>query len=127
LAANHAAATVSAAPQLRDFKKEATAFVPAALNKRKKAGGTGGAGSSKVNAAPSLGNGAGDSAADSETAPARPDLLSALKDQFGPAPVSAEIGKGSSSGKTKAEPSKKSDDYEKFMQDMGSLLGIPPK
>jgi hypothetical protein len=32
-----AAATVEAAPELRDFKKEATAFVPAALRKKKAA------------------------------------------------------------------------------------------
>ncbi|EGO30770.1 hypothetical protein SERLADRAFT_432395 [Serpula lacrymans var. lacrymans S7.9] len=47
------AATVSAAPQLRDFRKEATAFVPASL-KRKKPTAAGPTASSNINAAPSM-------------------------------------------------------------------------
>jgi hypothetical protein len=43
-----ASATVSAAPQLRDLKKEATAFVPTALKRKK---GTG-PGAHAINAAP---------------------------------------------------------------------------
>ncbi|KIP10074.1 hypothetical protein PHLGIDRAFT_28623 [Phlebiopsis gigantea 11061_1 CR5-6] len=98
-----AAAVVSAEPELRDFKKEATAFVPAAL-KRKRGGGA--ASSSKVNAAPSV-----DSTADSEPVAApRPDLLGTLRLQLGPSI-------GSSSPK---------DDYAKFLEEMGDVLGSKP-
>lgn len=103
-----AAATVFAAPELRDFKKEATAFIPTVV-KRKKAAP---AGPSKVDAAPVLNSaapsvGGGDEA---EPAPARPDLVSALKNQFGPVPF-----------KTTKEPQQKSD-YDKFMEEMGDIL-----
>ena len=96
-----AAATVSAKPQLRDFKKEATAFVPASL-KRKKTG----ASSSTVNAAPETGE------TDSDPSrPARPDLVSALKDRFGPA--SAPAGN---------KEEKKKSDYHKFLDEMSDIL-----
>ncbi|KAG6919052.1 hypothetical protein DXG01_009762 [Tephrocybe rancida] len=103
------AATVFAQPQLRDFKKEATAFVPTAL-KRKRPGAS--ASSSRVNAAPGM-----DDDSQEPTAPARPDLLSTLKNQFGPAPpptVPSGVAK-------KVE--KKKDDYDKFMEEMGDILG----
>ena len=103
------AATVSAAPQLRDFKKEATAFVPTAL-KRKKPGTSGP--TARVDAAPSVGA-LGTDAEDSEMMTARPDLLGTLKDRFGPAPiVEAPLSK-----KRKVDAEKK-DDYEKFVQDV---------
>lgn len=91
--------------------------MPSAL-KRKKAGGAN-AGSSKVNAAPSLGPDA-DSAtqAPSDVGPARPDLLSALKDQFGPAArPTAPAPRGS------VPKSKGKDDYAKFVEEMGDFLG----
>lgn len=119
-AAELAAATVFAKPQLRDFKKEATAFVPSTL-KRKKAGDAGSTTKkSKVDAAPSLGP---ETVADDESKPnpiasARPDLLSVLKGQFGPAPTEGAV----ESGKSKQE-AKKKDDYEKFVEEMGDLLG----
>ena len=101
------AATVSAAPQLRDFKKEATAFVPTALKRRKLASGPA---TARVDAAPSLG---ASTDADSEIMAARPDLLSTLKDRFGPAPtVEAPPGK-----KRKVDAEEK-DDYEKFVEDV---------
>lgn len=104
------AATVSAAPQLRDFKKEATAFVPAAL-KRKRPGASGPA-TARVDAAPSLGSGT--EAESSETmAPARPDLLSALKDRFGPVPTVE-----APSGKKRKVDAEKKDDYDKFVEDV---------
>ncbi|KAF8899135.1 mRNA biogenesis factor-domain-containing protein [Infundibulicybe gibba] len=96
--AQTSAATVSAAPQLRDFKKEATAFVPTAL-KRKKADA-----SSKP------------AALETTKPDARPDLLQTLKDQFGPMPAPPA---------TKPdEPSdtKKKDDYAKFVEEMGDML-----
>lgn len=116
-----AAATVFAAPQLRDFKKEATAFIPTSL-KRKKAGNASvSASSSKIDAAPSLETDSA-SGADADEAPAaRPDLLSTLKGQFGPAPtVASRV--PATSGKAKAE-AKKKDDYEKFVEEMGDILG----
>ena len=108
-----AAATVSAAPELRDFRREATAFMPSSL-KRKKAGGAT-AGSSRVNAAPSLGPGSGDS----QTDPPKPDLLSALKDQFGLVPVPSPSTRAPT---TKGGPKDK-DDYAKFVEEMGDILG----
>ncbi|KAG1828413.1 WW domain binding protein 11-domain-containing protein [Suillus variegatus] len=115
---NTTAATVSAAPQLRDFKKEATAFVPTSLKRKKPATGMA---SSKVNAAPSL-----DAGSESlEPAQAsRPDLVSSLMDKFGPVPVVAATSlneKGSSKG---MQPNVgKKDDYQKFVEEMGDILG----
>ncbi|KAG6842420.1 hypothetical protein C0991_007550 [Blastosporella zonata] len=105
------AATVFAQPQLRDFRKEATAFVPAAL-KRKKPGAS--ASSSRVNAAPGM-----EEDDNQEPAgPARPDLLSTLKSHFGPTPPSLLP-----TGPTTKKIEKKKDDYEKFMEEMGGILG----
>lgn len=94
---------------MRDFKKEATSFVPSAL-KRKKAG-TGTA--SKVDAAPSVGPSESD---DKDAVPvaARPDLLSTLRTQLGAMPVA------------KPEPKvqeKPKDDYAKFLDGMADVLG----
>ncbi|PPQ64086.1 hypothetical protein CVT24_008899 [Panaeolus cyanescens] len=99
-----AAATVVAAPQLRDLKKEATAFVPTAV-KRKKAAVE----APKFNAAPDVGPSDANSSA--EIGPSKPDLLGALKNQFGPKPVEQ---------KTKAA---QQTDYDKFMAEMGDILG----
>jgi hypothetical protein len=106
-------ATISAAPELRDLKKEATSFMPASL-KRKKAGtGT----SSKVNAAPLLSSGTED-ATETLADPIRPDLLGTLKNRFGPAPPANKRGE-----KVTAEAVKGKDDYEKFVEEMGDILG----
>jgi hypothetical protein len=106
-----ATAVVTAAPELRDFKKEATAFVPAAL-KRKRPGAAG-AVASKINAAPSVDVSEN---ADLVAAP-RPDLLSTLKAQLGPA-VSTSGEQAQSQAVTKSK-----DDYEKFLDEMGDILG----
>ncbi|KAI0375436.1 hypothetical protein BV20DRAFT_270274 [Pilatotrama ljubarskyi] len=113
-----ASAVISAEPELRDFKKEATAFVPAAL-KRKKPG----AGAPKVNAAPTVGP-ADDKNGESETAPAaRPDLLSTLQDKFGaPPPKKPKTDVES----IKAAPAKPKDDYDKFLAEMSDILAKPP-
>ncbi|EJF67078.1 hypothetical protein BD309DRAFT_850229 [Dichomitus squalens] len=109
-----ASAVISAEPELRDFKKESTAFVPAAL-KRKRVG-TG----SKVNAAPTVGL-AEDHDGDAGPAPvARPDLLSTLQDKFGPPPP--KKAKGEVEG-TKTSAVKPKDDYDKFLEEMGDVLG----
>jgi hypothetical protein len=109
-AAVTASATVSAEAQLRDFKKESTAFVPTSLQ-RKRAPAGGGAG--KVNAAPAL---------DEENhglaqgvAQARPDIVSTLKVQFG----------GAKEVKAQEKPKVKGD-YEKFVEGMGDILGSAP-
>ncbi|KAH9858235.1 WW domain binding protein 11-domain-containing protein [Lenzites betulinus] len=109
-------AVISAEPQLRDFKKEATAFVPSTL-KRKKAG----AGPSKVNAAPTVGP--ADDKDEEDVAPAaRPDLLSTLQHTFGaPPPKKAKA----DTQPAKATPKPK-DDYDKFLEEMGDILANPP-
>ncbi|KAF8492015.1 WW domain binding protein 11-domain-containing protein [Russula emetica] len=104
-------ATVSAKAQLRDFKKESTAFVPASLQRRRAApGGAGsGRGAGNVNSAPALdGEGHGQAR---DAAPARPDLVSTLKGQF---------------GSFSPEKPKVKNDYEKFVEGMGDILGPAP-
>lgn len=111
------AATVFAAPQLRDLKKEATAFVPTTV-KRKKAAATS-TPSSSVNAAPSLGEAANDAESKVDASPARPDLLNVLRNQFGPSPTAD---KGVSlTGQQKVD-SKRKDDYDRFVEEMGDIL-----
>ena len=102
-----AAASVFAAPELRDLKKEATSFVPSAV-KRKKVAATDAI--SKLNAAPAL-NSAAPSVGDDvaiEAELARPDLVSALKVQFGAVPV--------------PQVTKSKSDYDKFVEEMGDIL-----
>jgi hypothetical protein len=115
-AAELANATVVAAPQLRDFKKEATAFVPNSL-KRKKAGTTTGPGSG-INAAPSVGpskeKDAEPGESESHTIEVRPDLVGMLKTQFGDASGQATD--------AKKGDAKKNDDYAKFMEGMSDIL-----
>lgn len=95
--------------------------------KRKKTGASGSASSSKINAAPFLGSGSGPGAESEDpvtAGPVRPDLLSTLRDQFGPAPAPA--GGGSAANRNvgnKSEAAKKKDDYEKFVEEMGDMLG----
>jgi hypothetical protein len=67
-----AAATVFAEPELRDFKKEATAFVPAAMRKKKAVPG-------ESMAKPALDAAPG---ADAIEQDARPDLVAMIKGQF---------------------------------------------
>ena len=110
------AASVSAAPELRDFKKEATAFVPSAL-KRKKAGSS--VGVSKINAAPTV---EGDDASPAEVAE-RPDLVSTLRSQFGPVRTKDEKRSQKEKGKEKSSAQRGKDDYEKFLDEMSDILG----
>ncbi|KZT02514.1 uncharacterized protein LAESUDRAFT_730271, partial [Laetiporus sulphureus 93-53] len=113
------AATVEAAPQLRDFKKESTAFVPTVL-KRKKAGAAGATSKVNVNAAPSLGSKEGSAEPEPVAFAARPDLLSTLKGQFGSAaPPPPKEGKNAETAGQKPKPK---DDYEKFLEEMGDVL-----
>ena len=95
-------ATISAEPELRDLKKESTAFMPTSV-KRKKAAAT-----PKVNAAPSVGT-----TDEAEPIAPRPDLLSTLQGQFGPAPPEPA---------TKRAETGTKDDYAKFVEEMGDIL-----
>ena len=98
---------ISAEPELRDLKKESTAFVPSALKKKKAAAVSG----PKINAAPSVE--VGDESGDAAAAP-RPDLLSTLRNQFGTkAPEPAKP----------AQVEAKKDDYAKFLDEMSDILG----
>lgn len=94
-------ATISAEPELRDLKKESTAFMPTSV-KRKRVTAT-----PKVNAAPSIGT------EEVEPAAPRPDLLSTLQGHFGPVPPEP--------GPMKAKTGTK-DDYAKFVEEMGDIL-----
>ena len=94
-------ATISAEPELRDLKKESTAFMPTSV-KRKKAAAT-----PKVNAAPSV------STEEVEPAAPRPDLLGTLQEHFGPA-SSEPVPKKAKTGAR--------DDYAKFVEEMGDIL-----
>lgn len=98
------AATISAAPQLRDLKKEATAFVPRGLQAKSQPK----QGNSRVNAAPGT-----DSVTESDT---RPDLMKTLV-QAGIAGPTAVHAKPAAESRKKGD-----DDYSKFMSDMGDLL-----
>ena len=113
VAAIAAAATVSAEPQLRDLKKEATAFVPTALKRKRPTAP--GASSAKINAAPAL----TDEQHAIEPTLVRPDLLSTLRDQFGAPPVA----KADASKNVPLSPPKKHDDYNKFLEEMDDILG----
>ncbi|KIY52008.1 hypothetical protein FISHEDRAFT_63980 [Fistulina hepatica ATCC 64428] len=124
-----AAATVSAEPQLRDFKKEATAFVPASL-KRKRAVENKGVTGGRINAAPDTAQKAGEGAgaddsrdtADGLAGIVRPDLAGALRGvgvvpTAVPAPPPPQK-KAKSSGTVNNGP----DDYAKFVEEIGGLL-----
>jgi hypothetical protein len=112
-------ATVSAEPELRDFKKEATAFVPSALKRKAKEKAVSSAG--KVNAAPSLGP-SGDET-EGTVAPNRPDLVSTLRDHL-PMALPADSGTATSSRQTPSRTAARGkDDYEKFVEEMGDILG----
>jgi hypothetical protein len=113
------AATISAAPELRDLKKEATSFIPSALTRKK--GKSSKISLPKHNSAPEM---AGSESAEPTIEPARPDIVSVLKEQFGPATVRStkpQTGGRGTSGGTKVK-----DDYGKFLEEMGDILGPAP-
>lgn len=94
-------AVISAEPELRDFKKEATSFVPRQAKKIAK-------GNSRVNATPDTG--------DLTPAEARPDLMKSLEE------AGISIPKQQPTEVAPKKTSSKKDDYDKFMDDMGDLL-----
>lgn len=100
-------ATISAEPQLRDLKKEATIFLPSAMRKRKREvevmKGIG-----SINAAPTSGSG---DAGDDEGPRERASLMGALQGVgIGPVQPTAPSG-----GQGK-------EDYERFKKEMGTFL-----
>lgn len=135
-------ATISAAPQLRDLKKEATAFVPLAMRKKLKAqqATLAKAGLTSINAArgsSSAGGGGGSDAIGGEGAVGRqgggdevvgPAKKRTLMDEMrerGIGASSAAAAGGSarkSAPATAAEDSGGADDYKRFREEMADLL-----
>lgn len=109
-------AIISAEPELRDLKKEATGFVPSSLRRKKPSGVSS---SSKVNAAPSVNVGS-----EATSPQARPDLVGVLKSQLGT--VAAPASNSQVSDKAPRAPiAKGRDDYQKFVDEMSDLLSPP--
>ncbi|KAG8901632.1 hypothetical protein FRB99_005192 [Tulasnella sp. 403] len=109
-------ATISAEPELRDFKKESTAFVPTAVKRKKavnpaNASGPGGevAKKMKVDAAAAV-----DGADDRATMRPKPDLMAAVKSGLGNKMVVPP--------NTAGAKDRKPDDYESFLAEMGDIL-----
>ncbi|KAM0788070.1 hypothetical protein ACM66B_001241 [Microbotryomycetes sp. NB124-2] len=127
--ANAAAATISAAPVLRDLKAEATAFVPTHM-RRKKIAGSSSLGSSTATTTLNHGLGKIDATGGLPThresqdeGGVKPSLMGALK-QVG---IGAGLGGGAAVGGTgEAGQQKKRDkgkeDYERFEREMAEFL-----
>ena len=96
-----ASATISAEPELRDLKKESTAFMPTSVKRRKVPT------TQKVNAAPSV------VTEEAEPAAPRPDLLGTLQ---------GHLGHTSSEPPPKKTKTETKDDYAKFVEEMGDIL-----
>lgn len=110
---------ISAEPQLRDLKRESTAFVPSAVKKRKATATQ--EIKARVNAAPrspsawpgGAGQGTGVEEVEGEpVGPSRPDLIGTLRE--------AGIGIGDLPEKA---TQKKTDDYDDFLSEMSDILG----
>ncbi|EMD41868.1 hypothetical protein CERSUDRAFT_110427 [Gelatoporia subvermispora B] len=113
-----ATATIEVAPELRDLKKESIAFVPSTLKRKRPADAS--TSSKRIDAAPSV-EPSSESAEVVSAPAARPDLLSAVKGQLGSATGMTGPAKPDAAiGETKA---KSKDDYEKFLDEMGDILG----
>lgn len=116
-----ASATLTALPQLRDLKREATSFVPAAIRKKRKeldrrAGLAGLGDGNRIQAAPSsLDSGNGDQSDSKEPKQVTTSLLAALKRD---GVVSDNSGSKAPVGSTGAEK----DDYDKFVESLGGVL-----
>lgn len=105
-----ASATIFAEPELRDLKKEATAFVPASMRRAAKKGPTtsGNPSGLRINAAPD------DKDDNGPSVEPRKDLMSVLGNQLG---VSDK-----STPSTKPKAGQGKDDYDKFLAEIGSFL-----
>ncbi|KAG8718578.1 hypothetical protein FRC08_004946 [Ceratobasidium sp. 394] len=103
-------ATVSAEPELRDLKKEATAFVPASMRRAAKKGPSNNATTGlQIDAAP------GEKDDSSPPAEARKDLVSTLGSQLG-------VGNKSTASSNSGQAGQSKDDYDKFLAEVGSFL-----
>ncbi|POW02795.1 hypothetical protein PSTT_11530 [Puccinia striiformis] len=116
-----ASATLTALPQLRDLKREATSFVPAAIRKKRKeldrrAGLAGLGDGNRIQAAPSsLDSVNGDQSDPKEPKQVTTSLLAALKRD---GVVSDSSAFKAPVGSTGAEK----DDYDKFVESLGGVL-----
>ena len=130
-----AGATISAAPQLRDLKKEATAFVPLAMRKKMKQqqATLAKAGLSSINAARGAtneegtsGGGGGGEADGGEEGGAAPQRKRTLKDEMRErgigAPGAAPRGPSHTGGNASSKDDAQVDDYERFREEMADLL-----
>ncbi|GAA5929778.1 uncharacterized protein JCM15063_004245 [Sporobolomyces koalae] len=107
-------ATISAAPQLRDLKKEATAFLPAAMRKKQQQAKAklDRVGLSKVNARGGDGANAGPEQAHESPIEKGPSLMESLKAR----------GVGGASGLAQTLPPPQDQDYKKFEEDLKDFL-----
>ncbi|KAA1138147.1 hypothetical protein PGTUg99_007404 [Puccinia graminis f. sp. tritici] len=116
-----ASATVTALPQLRDLKREATSFVPAAIRKKRKeldrrAGLAGLGDGNRIQAAPSSLDPAGEDPSESkEPKQVTTTLLAALKRDGVVSDTPVLKGPVGTVGAEK-------DDYEKFVESLGDVL-----
>lgn len=98
-------------------------FVPSTLKRKK------GSAVSKVNAAPSAGTDvdadAGGGTADTNEA-ARPDLMGALREKLGPMADAARPAP-ENGAKKRQKVEKPRDDYDRFMEEIGGMLGSSVK
>ncbi|TRM66132.1 hypothetical protein BD626DRAFT_566760 [Schizophyllum amplum] len=123
-AAALAAATISAEPELRDLKKEATAFVPASLKRKRPAGTVAkvNAAPEEVNAAPEAGGGGAGYAAEVSDAP-RANLMDALRGAgLSVAPPRADVNEKRRKVEAPAKKDGQGDDYKAFLEEVGDLL-----
>lgn len=103
-------ATIFAEPELRDLKKEATAFVPTSMRRAAKKGPntSGNSTGLRIDAAPDHKDDSGPSAEP------RKDLMSVLGNQLGVSDKPA--------ASTKPKGGQGKDDYDKFLAEVGSFL-----
>lgn len=119
--ADYSVGAISAEPVMRDLRKEATAFVPRGV-KRKKAAAPGGV---SINATP----GSGELDEDGDERVVRRDdgggLMGRLKGVFGDMPAGGGGGTGSAPGGAgklgKEKPGGEEDEYQKFLAGLGDL------
>ncbi|KAG8680711.1 hypothetical protein FRC09_018025, partial [Ceratobasidium sp. 395] len=105
-----ASATVFAEPELRDFKKEATAFVPASMRRAAKKGPINNATTGlRIDAAP------GEKDDNYQPVEPRKDLVSTLGNQLG-------VGSKPSAAPGNSQTGQGKDDYDKFLAEVGSFL-----
>lgn len=104
------AAVISAEPELRDLKREATAFVPTTVKRRKTT--TTQQIKARMNAAPNSSSNDGDNDAPMH-GPQRPDLVATLRS----AGVGAQMLENGFPPKAKFK-----DDYDDFLAEVGDIL-----